>query len=122
MGRASTQIVILLMLLTAASNAIMFSGVGAALEISPDTGAQDELERVQESADEVEPAQGNSDTLFTMYASTTGAFETVYSIIFAAPLMFINLGVPIWLVTFFFAPMIVIVLADIVHLMGGRDP
>ena len=122
MGRASTQIVIFLVLLTAASNAIMVSGVGAALEISPGTGAEDEVQEVQDEADSIEPAQGTSETLFTMYTSTTQTFETIFTFVFAAPLMFINLGVPSWLTAMFFAPMAIIVAADIVHLLTGRDP
>lgn len=122
MGRASTQIVIFLVLMTAASNAIMASGVGAALGVAPTTGAQSEIDQVQSDADEIEPAQGSSDTLFSLYNSVTGVFASIYGVIFAAPLMLVNIGMPTWLVTFIFAPAVVIVAADVAHLLTGRDP
>lgn len=122
MGRASTQIVIFLVLMTAASNAIMASGVGAALGVAPTTGAQSEIDQVQSDADEIEPAQGSSDTLFSLYNSVTGVFASIYGVIFAAPLMLVNVGMPTWLVTFIFAPAVVIVAADVAHLLTGRDP
>lgn len=122
MGRASTQIVIVLVLMTAASNAIMASGVGAALGVAPTTGAQGEIDDVQDSADSIQPSQGPTETLFSLYNSVTGVFNNIYGVIFAAPLMLINIGVPTWLTTFLFAPAVVIVAADIAHLLTGRDP
>jgi len=122
MGRASTQIVIFLVLMTAASNAIMASGVGAALGVAPTTGAQSEIDQVQSDADEIEPAQGSSDTLFSLYNSVTGVFASIYGVIFAAPLMLVNIGMPTWLVTFLFAPAVVIVAADVAHMLTGRNP
>lgn len=122
MGRASTQIVIFLILLTAASNAIMLSGVGAALEINPNTGGEAAVEDVQQDAESIEPAQGTSETLFTMYTSVTQSLQGVFTFVFAAPLMFINIGVPGWLVFFFFSPLAIIVVVDVVHVLMGRDP
>lgn len=122
MGRASTQIVIFLILLTAMANVISASGVGAALEIDPHTQGEEEVDRVQEEAEKVEAPQGIADTLFALFISVTNTIQPVYNVIFAAPLMFQNLGVPSWLTTAFFAPMVVIVAADIVHVLTGRDP
>lgn len=122
MGRASTQIVIFLVLLTAASNAIMASGVGAALGVAPSTGAQDQIDQVQQDAETIEPTQGNTETLFSLYNSVTSVFSDLYGVIFAAPLMLINIGLPGWFVTFLFAPAVVIVATDVAHLLTGRDP
>lgn len=119
MARATTQIVIGLMLLTAASNAIMFSGVGAALDIAPSTGAEDRVEQTQDDASGFEPSQGNSDTLFSLYTSVTTVITSIYQIVFAAPLMFINLGVPTWLTGFIFTPLVVIVVTDIATWVFG---
>lgn len=122
MGRPSTQIAIFLVLLTAASNLILFSGVGAALGVAPSTGTPGQVEQVQEDADQLEPSQGQQDTLFGIFTSGTSALTDIYQVIFAAPLMFVNLGVPNWLTTFVFAPMAIVVLADVYHLLSGRDP
>lgn len=122
MARATVQIVIGLMLLTAASNAIMFSGVGAALDIQPSTGAEGQVAETQEDASQIEPSQGNTDTLFSLYTSVTSTMNQVFQIVFAAPLMFINLGVPTWLTGFIFTPLVVIVAVDVANMVFGGSP
>lgn len=121
MGRAATQIAIFLLLLTAASNAVVVSGVGDALGVQPTTGSGDQIERTQDAAGSLEPSQGSSETLFSLFTSGGSVFSGIYKIIFAAPLMFINLGVPAWLTTFVFAPMAIVVTADLFYILSGRD-
>jgi hypothetical protein len=122
MGRASKQIAIFLILLTAASNLLIGSGIAAALDIAPSTQGQEAVDQATANASEIEPSQGGSETLFGIFTSGTTALVGTFQIIFAAPRMFIFLGVPGWLTTFFFAPMVVIVAADTYHLLSGRDP
>ena len=119
---ASKQVAIFLVIITVAANIINFSGVGAALDIDPRTQGQEEVDRVNETASQVQPTQGTRDTLFSLFTSMGSLFLGIVNIVFAAPLMFENLGVPWWLTTFFFAPMVIIVAADVMHVLTGRNP
>lgn len=121
MARASMQIVIFLLLMTAASNAIVVSGVGDALGIAPTTGEQAAVTDAQAQADSFSPTQGSSETLFGLFTAGGSVFSSIFQVALAAPLMFINLGVPTWLVTFIFAPMTVIVFADLFGIIAGRS-
>jgi hypothetical protein len=120
MARASMQIVIFLLLMTAASNAIVVSGVGDALGVAPTTGEPAAVQSAQSDAESFSPTQGSSETLFGLFTSGGSVFASIFQVALAAPLMFVNLGVPTWLVSFVFAPMAIIVFADLFGIIAGR--
>lgn len=121
MGRASIQIVIFLVFLNAAAGAVTASGLGSALDINPEIGADEEIDRVESDMQEVDTAQGIRDTLFAMFSTTTTTAVSAFTILLYGPVMLANLGIPGWLLTFLFAPAFVIVGIDTIHFLTGRD-
>lgn len=118
--RPSIQIVTFLILLNLAAGVITASGLGAALEINPEVGADEQVEAANESASQIEPSQGIRDTLFSLYTSTAGTINDVATLVFYGPFMLQNLGVPGFLTTFIFGGASVVVAADVIHYLTGR--
>lgn len=121
MGRASRHIVVFLVILYAVSIMITASGVGAALDINPEVAGGEEIDAANESARNISPSQGTQDTLFSMFTSTASSYEIVYQVVFYGPMMLKSLGVPDFILLPVFAPMYIIVAADFIHLLTGRD-
>lgn len=121
MARASTQLVIILLLLNASAVIVAQSGIGAALDIDPQPGNEEQIEAANETArNDLSTSQGTLDTLFGMFTSTASTLETIYNTIFYGPAMLKNLGVPWWITDTFSAGLAIIVAVDIVHALTGR--
>lgn len=121
MGRASMQIVIMLVCLNAAAGFLTASGVAAALDMQPNVGADKAIEDANDAASNVKAGGGLGSTLFALYNSVTSTFKSIVRVILYGPLMLTNLGMPQWVVTFVFAPATVISGADMVYSLSGRD-
>lgn len=122
MGRASTQLVLFVLILNGVGGVITGSGLGAALDIDPQLGGQDAIDEATEQANQFEPSQGLTDTLFGMFVSAAMLLSVMYDLIFYGLVMLMNLGVPAWLVEPFRAAVTLIVLVDLIHIATGRDP
>lgn len=121
MARASTQLVIILLLLNASAVIVAQSGIGAALDINPQPGNEEQIEAANETArNDISTSQGTLDTLFGMFTSTASTLETIFNTIFYGPVMLKNLGVPWWITDTFSAGLAIIVAVDIVHALTGR--
>lgn len=120
MTRPTIQIVMFLMLLNAAAAAITASGVGAALDMNPDVAHDQAVDDVQDESESVNPSQGRTDTLFSMFTSTASTIASIGSIVFYGPLMLRNLGIPQFITTFLFVGSSVIVAVDVIHALSGR--
>lgn len=118
--RPSIQIVTFLILLNLAAGMITASGLGAALSVNPEVGADDQVAAANDNASQVEPSQGLRDTLFSLYSSTAGTMTAIFRLIFYGPVMLQNLGVPAFITTFVFGGASVIVAADVIHYLTGR--
>jgi len=118
--RYSTRAVIFLIFLNAAAGVFVASGVAADWGVSPTPGGDDALNDAKDSASSIQGDGGFAQTLFGAFAGAANAFETIFGVVFAGPLMISNLGVPAWLVGFVFAPTYLIVPIDLVYLLTQR--
>ena len=121
MARITIQLVLFLIILNAVAGIITVSGLGAALEIDPETGAQDRIEKSVGAADDIEPARGITDTLFSMFVSVTMTFSTIVNLMTYGTTMVINLGMPTWIVRPFEGVVYILIAADTMHMLTGRD-
>ena len=122
MSRTSVQLVMFLIILNAVAGVVTVSGLGAALDIDPDTGAEDRIQRsIDTAAEDVEPTQGITDTLFSMFVSVTMTFSTIVNLMTYGTTMVINLGMPAWIVRPFEGIVYIIIAADLMHMLTGRD-
>lgn len=118
--RYSTRLVIFLLFLNAGAGAFVASGTAADWGVSPTVGGDDALQQANQSATSIQGDGGFAQTLFGAFAGAANAFEGIFSVVFAGPLMIANLGVPSWLVTFVFAPAYLLVGIDLVYILTQR--
>lgn len=118
--RISTKLTVFLVLLNASAGLVTAMGVAGDMGVSPDVGGDQEVQAANETAGQVESGGGFGDTLFGVFASIFNLFGTVFNLVFAGPTMLSNLGIPTPLVTFLFAPMYIIVAADLAYILSGR--
>ncbi len=121
MGRASSQIVIFLLCLNAVAGLVTASGIGADLDIDPSLGADDKVEQTNQEANDFDPSSGLGSTLFALFVDIGDLFGSIFTLVFYGPVMLSNIGIPIWLTTFPFAPAAFIVAKDIAYALTGRD-
>lgn len=120
MTRTSMNLVVILFLLNASAGLLVASGFAADIGIDLDPGADDELDTANETAQSIQTGSSIGETLFGALAAAGKTATTIFSVIFIAPLMFENLGVPTWITAFVFAPMYIIVGYDILNILTGR--
>lgn len=121
MGRASSQIVIFLLCLNAVAGVVTASGIGADLGIDPSFGADDKVEQTQQTANDFNPSSGVGATLFALFVGVGDFFKSIFTLVFYGPVMLSNIGIPIWMTTFPFAPAAFIVAKDVAYALTGRD-
>lgn len=120
MSMRSVNLVIILFLLNASAGLMVASGYAADIGIDLDPGADDELDKANETAQNIQTGSSIGETLFGALAAAAKTVTTIFTVIFIAPLMFNNLGVPTWLTAFVFAPMYIIVGIDVLQVLTGR--
>lgn len=118
--RYSTRILVFLVILSAAANVLIASGVAADWGIEPNPGGDEELKEAKDTASDFKPSGGFGDTLFGLFTSVTDTFSNVIGVATAGPAMIANLGVPGWLTTFVFSSLTLLVAFDLVYLLTGR--
>jgi hypothetical protein len=118
--RYSTRVVVFLLFLNAAAGAFVASGAAGDWGISPTPGGDEVIEQANESATSIQGDGGFAQTLFGAFAGAANAFESIFAVVFAGPLMLSNLGVPGWLVGFVFAPAYLLVGIDLVYILTQR--
>lgn len=119
--RISTQILLFFIMMNAAANLLVVSGVASDWGIAPDVGGDDALIEAEQTAEEVQASRGTGSTLFTVFSLAADFVRSVYAVVFAGPVMLENAGVPGWLTTFVAAPLQVIVSVDVLYALSGRD-
>lgn len=118
--RISMKVTVFLVLLNASAGVVTGMGVAGDMGVDPNVGGGAEVEQANQTAGEVQSGDGFGDTLFSVFASVGGLFGTIFGLVFAGPAMLQNLGIPTPIVTFLFAPMYLIVAADIAYILSGR--
>lgn len=120
--RKTTQVVLFLVCLNAAAGAIQVSGVDSQIGMAPEPGGDEHLEEANESATQFSPGNSGEGTLFGALTGIASALGNVFVLAtVGGPLMFLNLGFPVWAVTFLFSPMYIIAALDIMYAISGRD-
>jgi len=120
MALRSVNIAVILFLLNASAGLMVASGFAEDVGVDLDPGADDELEAVNSSSQNVSTGSSIGQTLFGTIAEAAKTAQTIFSIIFIAPIMFQNLGVPSFITAFVFAPMYIYVSVDILNVLTGR--
>lgn len=120
--RISTNIVLFLIIMNATSGFLVATGVANDLGIAPLTGGGEQVESVNDAAEDPNPGGGGGGTLFGLFVSAAEVVKNVFVMAtVGGPLMLLNAGMPPALVTFLFAPMYAIVGADTIYVYTGRD-
>jgi len=120
MALRSVNIAVILFLLNASAGLMVASGFAEDVGVELDPGAGDELDAVNESSQNVSTGSSIGQTLFGTIAEVAKTAQSIFSIIFIAPIMFQNLGVPSFITAFVFAPMYIYVSVDILNVLTGR--
>lgn len=121
MATATKQIVIILLLLNAAAGMVNVTGVGDALNINPELGADDKVDAINETSRNVQSTQSNVATLFGLISGAVSTMTTVVKLFFYGPAMLISLGVPEGIMGLAGGASAVIIIADIIYLKTGRQ-
>lgn len=122
MSRATILVVIFLVCLNASAIAVSESGVGDTLGIDYATGAEEQIDQNEETADGLSPGT-SGDGSFSLVSLSLDIFSVasnIFSLATAGPQMLANLGVPGWLTGLLFAPMYLLIFADLAYIAIGR--
>jgi len=118
--RISLKVTVFLVLLNASAGMIGQMGVAGDMGVDPTVGGDERIQEANQTAGEVQSGEGFGDTLFGVFASVSGLFGTVFSLVFAGPTMLANIGIPGPIVAFLFAPAYLLVAADVAYILSGR--
>lgn len=121
MARVTVQLVMFLVILNAVAGVVTVSGLGAALDINPETGAEDRIQQSVDAADDIQPTRGITDTLFSMFVSVSQTFLVIVNLLTYGTTMVINLGMPAWIVRPFEGIVFILIAMDVMHMLTGRD-
>lgn len=120
--RKSTQIVMFLVMMNATAGFLTASGVAADLGISPQPGASVQVGEINDAAQQPNPGGGAGGTLFGLFVSVATIAKDIFVLAtVGGPLMLSNLGIPGFIVGFIFAPIYLIVGADLLYIYSGRS-
>jgi len=101
--------------------ALLFaSGVAADAGIDPAVSGGENIDSANNAAQQVDVSGGFGKTLFALYTSLAGPFQTILGVLFGAELMLISLGAPAWVVNFLFLPKFLIGFGAIAYVLAGR--
>jgi len=122
-------VIIFTIFLNAVPGLLVGSGVAEDMGINPSIGGDDKIQAADEKVtgdpndpdqSGIEPTGGFGETLFTLYTSLGGVVQTILGILIGAEIMLISLGLPDWLVLFFFAPKFMLIGAALIYVLAGR--
>lgn len=121
MPRASAKIVLFLVCLNASAAVFSASGVAADWGVEPTVGGDNFITDIRQEAKTLGASFGSASYLIGVIVDLALLALSIFEFVFAAPIMFGNLGAPGWLTTFVFAPQYAIVLFDGMYLYTGRS-
>jgi hypothetical protein len=105
----------------AASSAVVASGLGGELGMTPQTGIQDDVQQSEDKFKEYDASRSGDDTSFigSVISGVDKTIET-YQIIFALPTLLTNMGLPGWLAALIGAPAYFLFGLFVVYMITGR--
>lgn len=121
MPRASAAIMLFLICLNATATAWAASGVADDWGVEPAVGGDNFINNIKQETVEFGAGFGQASFMVGLFVNMALLFLSIAEFVFAAPIMFQNLGVPGWITTWAFAPMYLIVLLDGIYMYVGRD-
>jgi len=113
-------VIVFLVFLNGVPALLFASGVAADMGVDPAVSGGGNIDDANSAAQQVEVSGGFGQTLFALYTSLAGPFQTILGVLFGAELMLISLGVPGWIVSFVFLPKFLIGFGAIAYVLAGR--
>jgi hypothetical protein len=114
------KVTIMMLALNAAVAFLGAAGAAEAYGIQQETGISDTVDQVQSSAETIGSGPvGLIEAVTGMAIAAISLVVDLLAIAFAGPVLFSNLGVPDFIVTFLFAPLYLVVAIDIVAILRG---
>lgn len=111
---------IMLVVANAAGGFLIAAGAGQVYDMSPEPGVDDEVQRANENAREIQDEQlGAAESVVGPTITGIDAIDALLSAPFAAPILLLNLGIPQFIVEFTFAPLYVAASIDIAFMIRG---
>lgn len=122
MTRITTTVFIFLILMNGSVSVMAASGLQDDLGVSLAPGISEAMDNaVSELKNGFAPSAGVADTLFTLFIAAVQVLNVVINAITAAPVMFVNLGFPGWIVYPITVPIYVISTFELIYVATGRD-
>lgn len=118
--RITTLVLVFLVFLNGSAGVFVQSGAAADWGVAPNPGGDQAIEEANSTSQDLQSSGGFGDTLFGLFVSVANWFSNLIGAIFAAPSMFVNLGMPAYLATFIFGPLYILATADIAYILTGR--
>lgn len=115
------RLTILLVMANATAFFLISGGVAAVYGISPHTGVDDEVERANESASQIEDEQSVVESVVGTAITAVDSLTGLLSAPFAAPTLALNLGVPGFIVAFVFSPLYIAAGIDLISVIRGFE-
>jgi len=98
------------------------SGMNEDLGVELAPGISDAMNQaVNELREGFSPSAGAGETLFSMFSAGLQVLRIMITAVGAAPVLFLNVGFPRWIVVPLFAPIYVISTLELVYVGTGRD-
>lgn len=119
--RKSTNIVVFYLYFTGAATLLEVAGITAAMGTSVKGSVPQKLQEAEATFEAFDTSGGFGETLFGLYNSVANVAEVMFAAVTAGPRLITNAGVPVEIVTFLFLPAGIIVGADIIYVLAGRD-
>lgn len=114
-------ITIFVVLSNAAAGFLIAAGAPQVYGIEPEPGVDQEVERANESASSIEDNLGIVESLVGLTITVVNTITDIFSALFAAPTLLLNLGVPRFIVTFVFAPLYIAAGIDVLGIIKGMN-
>ncbi|QSG02531.1 hypothetical protein [Natranaeroarchaeum sulfidigenes] len=116
------SLTIILVMSNAAANFLYSAGVAQVWGMGPETGIDREVSRGQDAAEAIGSGPlGLIDAIGGATLAAVDALTGFFSIIFAAPTLVLNMGVPEFIVIFAFAPLYIAAAFDLISVLRGMQ-
>lgn len=114
------KITIMMFVLNASVNFLAAAGSGEVWGVEMQTGVGETAQAVDQAARDIGSGPlGVVDAVAGLTIAAVNIAVSLLEMVFAAPTMFLNLGVPGYIVTFLFAPLYVVVAIDLLAIFRG---
>jgi hypothetical protein len=119
--RISTSIVTAYLWLTAAANLLLETGISQSMGITTDISAGARLVEAREAFSTIEAKGIAVESMIGVFITIAKVIEAMAAGLFAGPNLLLNLGIPMPIVAFVFAPIPLIAGRAIIYALSGRS-